>query len=184
MKYVIVVDYQNDFVTGALRNEEAIKILPNVKKVVESAAPGTGAQLIFTRDTHKADYLECKDSTEGKYLPVPHCIEGTDGHKIVNEIAEIPFVKELAEKMPWHFVDKPTFGFTGWDKVIGEDADEIIWWGVCTDICVISKELDDKALSTKATHKVIANACAGLTPEKHAAALSVMESCQIEVEEI
>ncbi len=93
MKCVIVVDYQNDFVTGALRNEEAIRILPNVKKVVEMAAAGGNTELFFTRDTHKEDYLDCKVSTEGKYLPVPHCIEGTEGHKLVQEIAEMPVVK-------------------------------------------------------------------------------------------
>nr|MCR4715748.1 isochorismatase family protein [Lachnospiraceae bacterium] len=84
-KVLIVVDMQNDFVTGALRNEEAIAIVPNVvKKVKEERAKDT--DIIFTRDTHKGDYM---NTEEGRNLPVPHCIYKTEGWEIIDELKEL-----------------------------------------------------------------------------------------------
>ena len=73
MNVLIVVDMQNDFVSGALGTPEAQKIVPAVVKRVKEGIR-RGEQILFTRDTHGADYLETQ---EGKHLPVPHCIRGT-----------------------------------------------------------------------------------------------------------
>ena len=76
---LIVVDMQNDFVTGVLGSAEAWAILPKLKQKIDGARTA-GKTIVFTRDTHGADYLSTQ---EGRNLPVPHCIRGTEGWQIV-----------------------------------------------------------------------------------------------------
>ena len=165
-KILIVVDMQNDFVTECLGTAEAQAIVPNVKRKIEEYI-SRGDQVIFTRDTHHKNYL---DSHEGKYLPVPHCIEGTHGWQIVSEI-DNPECMHL---------NKLTFGYMGWDLRL-ENPSEIELIGVCTDICVVSNALILRAMFRNIDITVDASCCAGVTPEKHKAALEVMKSCQINV---
>ncbi len=164
-KVLIVVDMQNDFVTGALGSKEAQAILPNVKAKIKEYAD-RGDRIIFTRDTHGDNYLE---TPEGKKLPVKHCIQGTEGWQVAPGL-----VTEACE-----YVDKPTFGWLFWNDFGEEDAIELI--GVCTDICVVSNALILKAKYPAAAISVDASCCAGVTPEKHQAALETMKSCQIDV---
>ena len=172
---LIVVDMQNDFVTGALASKDAQAILSKVKEKIE-AYDCAGKEIIFTRDTHGEDYMQ---TNEGKHLPVPHCIKGTDGWQICGELTD-----GIASE--YKTVDKPTFGFLGWKDVLAsETADgsdlDIEMIGVCTDICVVSNALLLKALYPEATVRVDAGCCAGVTPEAHEAALATMRSCQVEV---
>ena len=176
-KILIVVDMQNDFVTGALGSEDAQKILPGVRAKID-AYHKEDAEVIFTRDTHGEDYMQ---TNEGKHLPVPHCIKGTDGWQICSALTDGLF----AEK-DYTVVDKPSFGYTGWRDVIAvQEADgndlQIELIGVCTDICVASNALILKAFYPEATVSVDASCCAGVTKEAHAAALQTMKSCQVEV---
>lgn len=171
-KAIIVIDAQVDFVTGVLRNEEAIKSLPTLHKVVEWATDNL-YELIYTKDTHyEINYLL---SQEGMNLPVPHCIHGTPGWCIV------------PEAMPNHYYDKSSFypktqfGYTNWREVHLEDFDELIFVGYCSDICVISNVLIIKALYPEIPITFISDASAGVTPESHAAACTVMKSCQVNV---
>ena len=173
--FLIVVDMQKDFVTGTLASKDAQAILPKVKEKIE-AYDRAGKEIIFTRDTHGEDYMQ---TNEGKHLPVPHCIKGTDGWQICAELTD----GITSEYMT---VDKPTFGFLGWKDVLAsETADgsdlDIEMIGVCTDICVVSNTLILKALYPEATVRVDAGCCAGVTPEAHAAALATMRSCQVDV---
>ena len=120
-------------------------------------------------------------TNEGKHLPVPHCIKGTDGWQICSALTDGLF----AEK-DYTVVDKPSFGYTGWREVIAaQEADgsdlQIELIGVCTDICVVSNALILKAYYPEATVKVDAGCCAGVTKKAHAAALQTMKSCQVEV---
>lgn len=165
-KILIVVDMQNDFTTGSLGTPEAQAIVPNVKSKIEEYI-SRGDKVIFTRDTHHDNYL---NSQEGKKLPVTHCIEGTHGWEVVGEIDQ-PECQHL---------NKLTFGYTGWDLRL-EKPTEIELVGVCTDICVVSNALILKATFREAEITVDASCCAGVTPEKHRAALEVMKSCQINV---
>ena len=172
---LIVVDMQKDFVTGALASAEAQAILPEVKAKI-SEYDRTGKEIIFTRDTHGEDYMQ---TNEGKHLPVPHCIKGTDGWQICSELTD-------GITSEYKTVDKPTFGFLGWKDVLasgtadGSDLDiEMI--GVCTDICVVSNALILKAMYPEAAVRVEAGCCAGVTPEAHAAALATMRSCQVDI---
>lgn len=166
-KALIVIDMQNDFVTGALANPAAEAIVKPIAKKVKSF-DGT---IIATRDTHDADYLK---SPEGVKLPVEHCIKNTDGWKVVPEIEAAIKVKQ-----DFRYLDKPTFGMPR-DWNLGT-YDEVEVVGTCTDICVVSNVLLLKALYPALSIKVHANLCAGLSEEKHLAALEVMRSCQVEV---
>lgn len=164
-KVLIVVDMQNDFVTDSLGSKEAREIVPNVKNKIKRYAD-RGDRIIFTRDTHVENYL---DTPEGKKLPVKHCLQGTEGWQIVPGL----------ETEHCEYVDKPTFGWMHWDDFGTQDEIELI--GVCTDICVVSNALILKAKYPEAVISVDASCCAGVTPEKHKAALETMRSCQIDV---
>ena len=167
MKVLIVVDMQVDFINGNLGTPYAEAI---VDRVVEKVRGYDGA-VIFTRDTHGEDYL---DTREGRYLPVKHCIKGTRGFEICDEL------KPYADTV----VDKITFGSTDLPDVIrglGGDIDEIELCGLCTDICVISNAMILKAAFPECDIKVDGAYCAGVTPESHIAALDAMRCVQIDV---
>ena len=171
MKILIVVDMQNDFVTGTLGSAEACAIVPAIKEKIEQYED-TDNLIFFTRDTHFDDYM---NTLEGQKLPVPHCIMNTEGWEIIDELS-----------LHSHFcINKETFGFDNWDTIFFEegvtDIEEIELCGVCTDICVISNALAIRMLFPNTKITVDAKCCAGVTPEKHDAALEVMKSCQIDV---
>ena len=154
---LVVVDMQVDFVNGALGTKEAEQIVDSVVCKVKKARE-CGKDIIFTLDTHGQDYLM---SQEGKKLPVPHCIKGTQGWELVPELAGLARREELLEK--------PTFG-----------SMELV--GLCTDICVISNALLLKAALWESQILVDASCCAGVTPKSHENALEAMKMCQIQVE--
>ena len=174
MKCLVVVDMQKDFVSGALGSLEAEKIVPQVVKRVKKALD-EGEKVLFTRDTHETDYL---NTQEGQYLPVPHCIRGTEGWQIIEELRGFADGRTV--------VDKPTFGSRELGELLTalhqrEPLEEITFIGLCTDICVISNALLAKAFLPEVPIAVEADCCAGVTPESHATALRAMESCQIAV---
>lgn len=167
-KILIVIDMQNDFVHGCLGSHEA---RATIEPIIEKIRNHDG-DVIFTQDTHFEDYLA---THEGRYLPVPHCEQGTEGWEIIPELK--PYAIDCVEKL--------TFGYVNWDSLYRwdqfKDATEIELCGVCTDICVISNALILRALYPEINIKVDAKCCAGVTPEKHKAALEVMKSCHIDV---
>lgn len=167
MKILLVIDMQNDFIDGALGTKEAVAIVDVVKnKIKEYVA--NGDRVIFTRDTHQENYLQ---TSEGKKLPVKHCIEGTKGF----EIADGLYVEGAK------IINKPTFGWTEWKNENFDNDAEIELVGLCTDICVVSNALILKATYPDAKIKVDSNACAGVTVATHNAALETMKMCQIDV---
>ena len=171
-KILIIVDMQNDFITGALANPDAQKI---VQPLCDYIGKFDGRHICCTRDTHQDNYLL---TAEGKNLPIKHCIEGTPGWCLEENIRQA-IVNARYEPF---YVNKRTFGFKDWDMLsMITKANEIIMVGTCTDICVISNALILKALVPEAKITVLKDLCAGLTKEKHEAALEVMRSCQIEV---
>lgn len=170
-KLIIVVDMQKDFIDGALGTKEAVAIVPKVKEKIAMYDEDEDCEIVFTRDTHHKNYL---DTREGKFLPVPHCIEGSEGWKISKELTD-----ESQDR--WIF-DKPTFGSVELMKYATNNKyKEIILMGLCTDICVISNAMLIKAALPESDVKVIADCCAGVTPESHENALAAMKMCQIEV---
>lgn len=170
-KILVVVDMQNDFVDGTLGTAEAQAIVDNVVKKIEEF---DGA-IMVTHDTHFNNYMETR---EGKYLPVPHCIFGTEGWKLNKRVQN-----ELDYKS-YVSINKPTFGSVELvdtiEEYIASDT-EVTLIGLCTDICVVSNAMLLKANYPELNITVDASCCAGVTPEKHKAALEVMKSCQINV---
>ena len=141
-------------------------------KVVEKIRNFDG-RVLFTRDTHKEDYL---DTQEGKKLPVAHCIKGTEGWELHPEIEALR--KEDA-------LDKPTFGSTQLGCILKEmdGLESVTFVGLCTDICVISNAMIAKAFIPEVPVIVDASCCAGVTPQSHKNALEAMKMCQIICEE-
>ncbi len=167
---LLVIDMQNDFIDGALGTPEAVAIVPNVREKIRNF-DGT---VLFTRDTHGENYMETQ---EGKNLPVPHCIRGTDGWQIRPELEELRVTEPI---------DKGTFGSDELGKILRDLNDEdpigtITVIGLCTDICVISNALLAKAFLPEVPIEVDASCCAGVTQESHENALKAMASCQIRI---
>lgn len=174
-KFLIVVDMQKDFVDGSLGTKEAQAIVPNVVKKIKEF---TG-KIICTYDTHFENYLE---TSEGKKLPVTHCVEGTEGWKLNSAVQTALADKDYSE------VHKITFGSRDLPALIQTEAPktkeenlEIELIGLCTDICVVSNALYLKANFPEAKISVDSACCAGVTPATHNAALDTMRCCQIEV---
>lgn len=170
-KVLIVVDMQKDFVDGALGTKEAVSIVDNVVAKIKDF----DGDVIATYDTHGENYM---DTQEGKKLPVPHCIKGTEGWKLDKKVQEVLDEKGYTE------VYKPTFGSVDLVEMIRKydvEDTQIQLIGLCTDICVVSNALLLKANFPEMNISVDAACCAGVTLEKHLAALETMSSCQIEV---
>ncbi|MGN1181272.1 MAG: cysteine hydrolase family protein [Suilimivivens sp.] len=179
-KVLVVIDMQNDFIDGALGTKEAQAIVDNVvTKIMEYE----GETVFATRDTHGENYME---TSEGRHLPVVHCIRGTKGWKIREE------VEKALQKVNAQIIDKPTFGseilaeelfeLDRKERAQGKEGIEVELVGLCTDICVVSNALLIKAKLCETPLKVDAGCCAGVTPESHEAALLTMKMCQVEVE--
>ena len=166
MKLLLVIDMQNDFLTGSLANPEGVKIIPLIEEKVKEYL-GSGDDVIFTKDTHDANYL---NTSEGKMLPVVHCVKGTKGHEICDEL----------KKYAYKVIEKPTFGalnqFKDYDF---SKYEEIGLVGVCTDICVISNALILKAMYPETPIVVYENLCAGTSLENHESSINSMKSCQV-----
>ena len=170
-KLLIVIDMQNDFIDAALGTKEAVSIVEAGEEKIRSYP---AADVIATMDTHGENYM---DTQEGKYLPVPHCIRGTEGWKIRPDIEDLLKGAKIYEK--------PTFGSVKMAadlKALSEKEEiELELIGLCTDICVASNALLLKAVMPEVKISVDPVCCAGVTPEKHEAALETMRSCQIQV---
>ena len=177
MKFLIVIDMQNDFIDGVLGTKEAQAIVPLACEKIRNFE----GKVIATMDTHDENYL---NTQEGKFLPVPHCIADTFGFGINDDIYE------AICKKPRQIVTKHTFGNLNLPERIertanlcDDEVEAIELIGVCTDICVINNALILKAAFPEVPIIVDAACCAGVTPELHEAALKVMKSCQIIVKE-
>ena len=175
-KLLVIVDMQNDFVTGSLANPDAEKIVPGIVELVKN----WDGNIAITMDIHDSNYL---NTQEGKRLPIEHCICGTEGFKLVKDIQD---ALEAFDELPETNFDsfcKDTFG----SEQLGyhvEDLkyDEIYFCGTCTDICVISNAIICKAFSPETRIIVLKDLCAGTTLENHENALKAMKQCQIDIE--
>ena len=203
---LVIVDMQNDFITGALANKDAEAIVdPIAEKLKEYLYAEEQKEIFFTMDTHDFNYLK---SVEGKHLPVIHCVKGSTGWAIHSKFIDIinQFIKnELDEEFQNEigiefgiedivtFVEKKSFGYAEWKTNfatddIGEPSAvspkqiktiEVV--GTCTDICVVANVLGLKSAFPKAEIYVDSSCCAGTTKENHEAALQVMRCCHINV---
>ena len=177
-KILVVVDVQNDFITGSLGSKEA---QDKVVNIVNKIKHFDGDYIFVTRDTHNEDYLDTK---EGKELPTVHCLESTPGWMLPSEVSKLLMDYDVQEKCQIFYINKPTFGSAALGEEIaairGDLEIEII--GFCTDICVVSNALIIKAnVYDRADITVDSTCCAGTSPEAHYAALLTMKKCQINV---
>lgn len=179
MKNILcVIDMQNDFTTGALGNDRCAEVIGKIIDYINASAERFD-EIIFTRDTHQQNYMETQ---EGRKLPVPHCIEGSEGWQVVADIVEA--AEKKADKLI--FIDKPTFGSTELEKHFEEldcnNADTTITFtGVCTGICVISNVACTKAHCYEARVQVVKDCCACVTEDTHNTAIEAMKTFQIDI---
>ena len=170
-KVLVVIDVQNDFIDGALGSEQSQKVIPNIVNKIKEYDPWN---VYLTRDTHYENYL---DTQEGRNLPIAHCIEGSDGWQLRPEVAEAAGKAMI--------IDKPTFGCNRLAGILmserAQESLEIEIIGLYTDVCVVSNALLFKAAMPEAPITVDASCCAGITNERHKAALETMKACQVKV---
>lgn len=184
MKIVCIIDMQKDFINGSLGTPEAEIAAQNAAKWLKENLTAED-KILFTRDTHFENYLR---TPEGKQLPIPHCINRTDGWRLWPELLDA-----IDEDNVEEVINKETFGSRrladvvyniAVHKCLTNQEVEVIFMGLCTDICVISNALMVKQVFCNRHDipiKVLSDCCAGVTPMKHDAALEVMRSCQIDV---
>ena len=169
-KVLVVVDMQNDFITGTLGTKEAQAIVPAAAEKIRQRK-AEGYEIFVTMDTHGADYL---NTQEGKHLPVEHCIRESTGWELQQDIAAAAGESRIYEKN--------TFGSKELMSDLAEMQPECIEFiGLCTDICVVSNALGVKAWLPETPIYVDSRCCAGVTPQSHQAALDTMASCQIQI---
>jgi len=173
-KILVVIDMQNDFISGSLGTDEAKLIVQNVVQKIKNHL----GVIIVTKDTHDDNYLNTR---EGYNLPIPHCIKETKGWKLDKNI------EEALRNHSKYMIEKPSFGSLQLLDIIddllsqGHSIDEIELIGLCTDICVISNAMILKARLPEVPFVVDASCCAGVTPESHKNALETMKMCQIKI---
>jgi nicotinamidase-related amidase len=184
-KILVVVDMQNDFISGSLGSPEAEAIVPYVAEKIRNADENT--YIVFTQDTHEKDYLETQ---EGKKLPVEHCIKDTKGWEINEEILSAYYFNDRDAEVSNRFIEKPTFGSIDLmfklDNIVKvqhrlNNEVEIEFVGLCTNICVVNNVMLTKAYFPEIPIVVDARGCAGTTLYGHKCALQAMKDCQVEV---
>ncbi|MBN1058326.1 UNVERIFIED_ORG: amidase [Clostridium botulinum] len=175
-KLLVVIDYQNDFVNGALGFKKAESLEDGIYNKVKDYLDN-GDKVIFTYDTHYENYLNTR---EGKNLPVPHCYIGTKGHKLYGRLEEFKDVKNTS-----HY-NKEAFGIAPKDMIrlseeLGLDIEEIEFVGVVSNMCVISNVVTFQAQYVNAEITVDGSLCASFDDDLHEKALDVIESLQVKV---
>lgn len=176
-KALIVVDMQNDFISGSLGSAHAQAIVGNVCRKIENF----DGEIFYTRDTHEqTNYME---TTEGKNLPVMHCIKDTHGWQVEDSVYRALHAK-FADEVSFaaHGVDKCCFGSPLLAaKIVAAGISFVELVGLCTDVCVISNAVLLRNQHPNMCVTVDAACCAGVTFESHATALAAMKSCGIHV---
>ena len=173
MNCLFVIDYQKDFVDGALGFPGAEKLDALIAARVWEYGPG---KVWFTRDTHFEDYLTTR---EGRHLPAPHCIKGSDGWQNYGETAK------ALEEVGAVGIDKLTFGMDIADPAIlsmlPEKAERIELCGLVSNICVISNAAVLQGHYPNAQMVVDANLTASFAPDLHEKTLDVLSGLQVEI---
>lgn len=175
-KLLVVIDYQKDFVDGALGFEKAVTLEQGIYQKVNQYLK-EGNKVLFTYDTHYEEYLETR---EGKNLPVLHCIRGTEGHKLYGSL------KDFATAENTLHYEKEGFGIAPKDMLklaekLGEDVTEIELVGVVTNICVISNLVMFQSQYRNADVIVDASLCASFDQSLHDKTLDVAIGLQAKV---
>ena len=171
-KILVVVDMQKDFIDGALGFEGADKVIPGIIAKIKEFED-SGDEIVYTLDTHFDNYM---DTQEGKNLPVPHCIKGSEGHGLCEELKDLLDGKKVFEK--------PCFGsieLAGYLKENASDISTIEVCGLVSNICVLSNAVIAKAAAPEAEVIVDSSLTASFAPDLHQATLDVLKGIQVTV---
>jgi nicotinamidase-related amidase len=184
-KILVIVDAQNEFITGVLGNEDCKAA---VSKIVSEIRSNEYAKVIITKDTHGEDYLETQ---EGKRLPIVHGQIGTEGHELNKDIADA--ISDVYDAEDVCTVQKSTFGSVNVGSILQDTVEELLSYGIpndeveivfvgfCTGICVINNVVMAKTFCPEQRVCVVADACACVTPETHKTALDAMKTFQVDI---
>lgn len=171
--YLFVIDYQNDFVDGALGFPGAEKLDERIAQKIRQYGPG---RVLYTRDTHFADYLQTR---EGKHLPVAHCLKGSHGWQVYGETAK------ALDEVQARAIDKVVFGLDVTDPataaVLPEQADQIELVGLVSNICVVSNAAVLQSRYPQAQILVDAQCTGSFDKALHEKVLDVLEGLQVTV---
>jgi nicotinamidase-related amidase len=163
-KLLIVVDYQNDFVTGSLGFPKAEMLEELICRKI-ALYRNAGNDIVFTLDTHGGDYLE---TMEGKKLPVPHCSRSTEGWQLYGKVAALKAPKDVV-------FEKPTFGSAGlMAYLMDHDYDSIELCGLVTNMCVLANAVIVKTARPDADIIIDASCTASFDESMHEKALEVL----------
>ena len=194
MKAIIFIDVQKDFIDGVLRNEKAIKVTPKIVDFAKDVVNNSDVKLYATLDTHEktksmfhfdgdkkvdepiSGYLT---TLEGQNLPIEHCVEGSEGWEIHDDLWNVINGKCT-------IVIKNTFGSFDLAEIIAEDfetdtLDEIIFCGFCTSICVLANTVILRAKFPNVKITVMKDLCACVTDESHQHTIESLKMQQIEI---
>ncbi len=173
MKYLFVIDYQNDFVDGALGFPGAEKLDSLIAEKVRAYGKG---HVLFTRDTHFDNYLQTR---EGRNLPVEHCIKDTFGWQVYGQ------TRQALEEVEAKAIDKLVFGMDVTDPataaVLPEQAEEIELVGLVSNICVVSNAVVLQSKYPEATVTVDARCTDSFDKALHEKVLDVLAGFQVNV---
>ena len=171
-KILVVVDMQKDFIDGALGFDGAEKVIPGIAAKIKEFEEA-GDEVVYTLDTHFENYMETR---EGKNLPGPHCIKGSDGWGLCDELKDLLTDKKVFEK--------PTFGSMDLAQYLKENATDISAIEVCglvSNICVVSNAVIAKAACPEAEIIVDSSLTASFAPDLHQATMDVLKGLQVTV---
>lgn len=176
---IIVVDMQNDFLTGSLKNDNAVKIKDNMIKYLKDKLKSKNTEVFFTKDIHDKNY---SNTTEGKHLPIKHCVKGTKGCELIKEINDLIKEYNLEDRI----LEKDKFGLIDIkDKIVKKTGeikkdDKFILVGVCTSICVITNAAILKSSGENEVY-VLEKLCACLSKDSHKSAIEAMKAFQVNI---
>ncbi len=170
-KLLMVIDYQHDFVDGALGFLKAATLSKGIKEKIRQYHMA-GDDVIFTMDTHQSDYLSTQ---EGRLLPIKHCIEGTQGFEIYSDLKEVMYASDLIFK-------KPTFGSLSLGEYLKHQSyASIELVGLVTNMCVISNAVIAKSALPESSIIIDSRLCASFSDELHEKALDIMASLHMHI---
>lgn len=170
-KLLVVVDYQNDFVSGSLGFPKAVELEKSICNKIKEYRQNNDT-VIFTLDTHENDYMQTQ---EGQNLPVPHCIKNTDGIKLYGKVAELVLPDDI-------MMEKNTFGAKGLAKYFEQNSYDLVEFvGVVSNICVISNAVIAKAFLPEAEIVIESSCVASNDDTMNEKALDVMKGLQMKV---
>lgn len=172
MKALVVIDMQNDFITGVFANPAAEAIVYKIKEFAEKF----DGDLYFTYDKHNPYFYS--ETREGKRLPI-HCVLGTFGYELATPLTNLDRIVD--EENMFSKNTFASFNLAVELNKLEHGYDEILLCGTCTDICVISNAIMISNIANNIEVSVISDLCAGTTKENHENALKAMVQCQINI---